>query len=289
MISELRGDGLIQIQAHNPRALAWTVPAWAMLCGVIASGVFTLTAANVTRLLLALLLVEASWGTLWRALSTTGWAVLFRRWQNWRLGDRLFYLPYTQPASPLDRASRWAAQLKSWAETLLFPTAGRSLKMIAAGVFFSLVIAGTLGSEMVMLTVASLSLMELAMVVKRESDQPAGEWDGILRLGLPWLAGHLAFSPFTLSSVMLAAAFSVAIVGIGPASPRRGSVLWVTGQALAAFFLIPLRHPLSAAFLILLLIPQLLLLTTHTGGSKRWTYPAWPWMAAGMMLTAWTL
>jgi hypothetical protein len=291
--SELRSGGFFRLRIHPGGALAWAIPAWATLCGAIASGGLALTLSDGVRLLLVLLMVDAGWGALWGALATTDWATPLYRWREWHVGTNPRLPPYVRPGSPGERLARWLSRLWAWGQAVLIPAAGPGLGAAIAGLALSLILAGALGPDLLALTIGGVALMQLALVMRRGRTQPGPGWDGALRLGLPWLAGHLAFAPSTLPSTALAAAFSVAIVGAGCASRARGRALWAAGQLAAAVFLLPLHRPLAIPFLTLLLIPQLLIpqvsSSIRSGNSHQWARRAWPWLAAGMLVAAWAL
>ncbi len=287
-MSELRSDGLIRLMARSGRRLSWLVPTWAVACGALASGALTPTLSTGIRLLLVLLLVDAGWGTLWNALSTTDWSTPLRRWRNWHLGEKWPSPPYTQPDSPASLAVQWLGQLYSWSDAVLAPVAGRAVGAAVVGLVLSLALSAALGSGAVLLTIASLALMQMALLADRGRGQAGSAWDGALRLGLPWLIGHLALAPITPASLALAVAFSLAVAGIGHADQPRGLALWVTGQLAAAALLLLLQLALAVPFAVLTLIPQILLFRAAEK-PRDWIYQAWSWMAAGMLLAAWVL
>ncbi len=285
MTFELRRDGLIRLCAFPTRALGWAVPLWATLCGAIASDGFSLTLTDGVRLLLTFLLLEAGWGTLWAALATTDWAAALRRWPD-RPAGRTRFLPYTQPASPAGRLARWLAQLRFWWASA-DGSFRRALAAVIASLCCSLLLAAVLGLSLFLLTALAMSLMELALVLDRGRGQVGAGWDAVLRLGLPWLAGHLAFAAPALPTVALATTFSLAVAGIDRSDRSGGRALWTGGQGIAALFLVLLQRPLAVPFLTLLLLPQLLLAGWDKEG--RWPAHAWPWLAAAMLLAAWAL
>lgn len=290
MTAELRSDGLIRLRIRPGGVMAWTIPAWATLCGAIASGELTPTLSAGLQLLLTLLLVEAGWGTVWSALATTNWAMPLRRWRNWRIGDPPRLLPYTQPGSPGYRLAHWLSQLQSWYRAVLVPTAGPAIGAIVAGLAISLILAAVAGLELTMLTLAVCAVMQLAIALDKGRGQPSAGWGAVLRLGLPWLAGHLTFTSLTLPSLALAAAFSLAVTGTDTARQGWGRALWTVGQLIAAALFILLRHPLVVLFLTLLLFPQwLLAIRPSPANPHRWIRRAWPWLTAAMLLAAWTL
>lgn len=245
------------------------------------------------QLVMVLLLVEVGWGTVWTALATTDWTRPLRRWRHWNLGEPGVTVPYTQPGSPAARLTRWLAQLRSWYRAVLAPTAGPAVGAIGVGAAFSLLLAVVAGRGLLLVTLVAFALMELAVAVDGGREQPGPGWDAVLRLGLPWLAGHLAFSALSLPSLALAASFSVAIAGTGVDRLGWARGLWAGGQLMAAALFIPLKRPLAVLFVVLLLFPQWL--TTLWVPSERatdprgWVRHAWPWLTVSMFLAAWSL
>lgn len=293
MTTELRKSGLIRLHTRRRGASGWIIPAWATLCGAVASGALEPTLPALVRLLLALLLVEVGWGTTWGALATTNWITPLRRWRHWHVGAPSRFLPYTQPGSPGYRLARSAFQLRSWYQAVMAPSTGPAIGAVAAGVALSLVLAAVGGTELVLLTLAGCAFMELAVVLDRGRGQAPGGWDALIRLGLPWLAGHATFAPLSTSSLILAATFSLAVGGLASARGKWGRVLWAAGQLLTAILFVSLRQPLIVALLTLLLFPQWLATVQSaevgTATTQRWTRRAWPWLAAAMLLAAWSL
>ncbi|MGD1996811.1 MAG: hypothetical protein PVH62_08570 [Anaerolineae bacterium] len=292
-MTELRNGGLIRVQVHAGRTLGWVLPVWAALCGAVASGDFVLSAVGGGRLLIVFLLVEAGWGTVWSALATTDWATPIRRWRNWSMDVRLALLPYAQPGSPGYRSARWLAQLRAWWRQIVVPTVGSSVGKVMVGLAMSLILAAAAAPELAMLSLAAFALMQLALVLERGRGQPPLGWDCAFRVGLPWLAGHLAFTPLSLPSVALAMVFSTTVAGAGAVDRRWRRILWTGGQLCAASLLILLHRPLAALFLTLLLSPQWLLAAwsprTTSSNPPGWIRRSWPWLVAGMLLSAWAL
>lgn len=284
--SELRSGGLIRLRLRGGSLLAWLLPAWATACGAIASGMPAATPEGAVRLLLALLLVEAGWGAVWEALATTDWAAPIRRWRNWYLGEVPLSLlpPYSRPGSPAERIARWLAQLRAWGQGVLSPMAGRALGTVAAGLLLSTALALALGQGPLLLTLGLLAMMQLALVLEKGKAPPRSGWDGVIRVGWPWLVGHVLFAPLTLSSLLVAAAFSIAAVGMSQTEKGQRRLLELTGQSAVALLLILLHRPLAVPFLALFLVPQWLLSAQADDGRR--TRRAWIWLAAGMLLTA---
>jgi hypothetical protein len=105
-----------------------------------------------------------------------------------------------------------------------------------------------------------------------------------VRVGFPYLAGHLTFAPLTLPSLILAAAFSFAFSGTEGGQRTRHLALWVSGYLVAAILLLVLQRPLAVPFLLFLGLPPLL---TESHGGRGWfrRYGAW-WMAALALTSA---
>ena len=100
--------GLIRLRTHLTELSTWLGPAWAALCGALASGGSDWQGEEWLKLAVLVLLVDVGWGGLWAALGSSDWAATLVRWREWRSGDPVAALPYTLPGSPGDRISRWA-------------------------------------------------------------------------------------------------------------------------------------------------------------------------------------
>jgi len=196
--------GLIRFQARLTDLVTWLGPAWACLCGVVASDDFGWQGEDWLRLALLLLLVDGGWGTLWAALGSTNWAAPLRRWRNWRFGDPATPLPYALPGSPGDRASRWLGQLRTWWCDVLWPACGPALSAIVVALPVTVVLGALLGPELLLLSAAAFAVMQLGLAWEGGRGDVTPEWDGVVAVALPWLAGHGAFGEPTLHSAGLA-------------------------------------------------------------------------------------
>jgi hypothetical protein len=154
-----------------------------------------------------------------------------------------------------------------------------------------LAFAFAIGPDILMLTLAGFAFMQMAVLMNRGRGSAAAAWDAVLRLGLPWLAGHLTFWSLSLPSITLALVFSLAVGGMGIASKWWKYALWIGGQVLATAVLVYLRLPLVVLLLALFLVPQWLLVVwlvpqEADRGQDQWSRRAWPWLAAGMLVAA---
>jgi hypothetical protein len=287
--SEFRESGLIRLEARLGSTLAWVVPAWATLCGAVSSGRLALPGAS--ALFLVALLVEAGWGTMWGALASTNWATLLQGWRSWQGSDDAIALPYAKPDSPGHKLSHWFAQLRSWWRNDPDPAQRSSTWTVLIGAAASLAFAFAIGPDILMVTLAGFALMQMAVLLDRGRGSSPAVWDAVLRLGLPWLAGHLTFGSLALPSITLAVVFSLAVSGTGIARRWWRYALWIGGQILAFALLVYLRHPLVALLLALFLVPQWLLVVWIVPQEvdqqqDKWARRAWPWLAAGMLVAA---
>ena len=288
--------GLIRLQAHLTDWVAWVGPAWAAVCGLIASGSFGWQGEDWLRLAVLILIVDAGWGTLWAAMGSTDWAKPLRRWRNWRFGEPSAMPPYTLPGSPGDQMSRWLGQLRAWWRDIFWPTCGHTLSAIAIALPVTVILATLLGMELLLLSAAALSVIQLAALVMNRARQGAGDvvvskWDAIVAVMLPWLAGHLTYGPLTLRSVGLALAFALAWGATWRAYSRWERVLVIGPQFLAAALLVALHNPLAAGCLLLVLTPQVALLPWLRRGQPISWYVRHtrPWLMGAMLVAAWAV
>jgi len=283
--------GLIRFQGRLTDLITWLGPAWASLCGVVASGSFGWQDEDWLRLALLILLIDGGWGTLWAALGSTNWATPLRRWRDWRSGDPVTPLPYTFPGSPGDQASRWLGQLRAWWRDVLWPTCGPAISAIIVTLPATAVLGALLGPESLLLSAAALAVMQLGLAWEGGRGDVTPEWDSVVAVTLPWLAGHVVFGEPTLSSAGLALTFALAWGAAWRTQSAWGRTLGIGAQLLAAALLVVLHRPLAAGFLLLLLTPQLVLLPWVRRGQP----PSWyahytrPWLMAAMLVAAWAL
>jgi hypothetical protein len=283
--------GLIHLQARLADPVTWLAPAWAALCGVVASGGFDWQVQNWLRLALLVLLVDGGWGTLWAALGNTDWAKPLRRWRNWRFGEPTATPPYTLPGTPGDRVSRWLGQLRAWWRDVLWPTCGPALSTIVVALPVTALLGMLLGSELLLLSIAALTVMEAGLVWTGGRGAVTAGWNATVAVMLPWLAGHVAFSPLTPSSAAMALALALVWGAAWHVESPWGRVVGAGGQLVAVTLLIAFRHPLAACCVALLLVPQLALLPWIIHGQPAAWYArhTCSWLMAAMLIAAWAL
>lgn len=282
VVSYSASDDLVRLQARFTSLMHWLAPAWAALCGAVASGDFDWQGADWLRLALLILLVDVGWGVLWTAMGSTDWATPLRRWRDWRSGEPAQRLPYTLPNSLGDQASHWLGQLRAWWRDVFWPTCGLSFSAIVVALVGAAALGMFLGMDLLLLNVAALAMMQLGLAWNGGRGMVAPGWDAVIAVTLPWLAGHIAFSgTLAFSSAGLALAFALAW---GSA----GRWLGIGAQVMAAVLLVVLHSPLAAGCLLLLLVPQLVLLPWLQRGQPISWYVryAHPWVMAVMGIAA---
>jgi len=242
-------------------------------------------------LALLILLVDGGWSTLWAALGGTDWATPLRQWRRWRSGKRLATPPYTLPGSPGDDVSRWLGQLRAWWQDILWPACGSAVLAIAVALPVTIVLGALLGMESVLLSIATLAVIQLGAAWESGRGFIAPGWDAIIAVTLPWLAGHAAFGPLRLSSAAMALAFALPWGSTWRANRAWARVLSIGTQLLAAALLIALRQSLAASTLLLLIVPQLAIFPWLQRGHPLSQYVRYarPWLMAAMLVAAWAL
>jgi hypothetical protein len=278
---------LLRISAHPGSPPVWFLPLWATVCGAVAADI-PLALPHLVRWLLALFLVELGWGELWLALTATDWATPLGRWQRWeeeapRPPNRP-PLPYARPGSPADRLARWLAQLTSWGRTVFLPLVGPALGSALAGLLLSLALSAMLGRDFLLLTLGVLASAQLVALASGGRGEVGPGVGLAFRVGLGWLAGHIALAPLALPSAVLAGVLSLAASGAQDAPGTHRRALWVGGYLGAMLLLVVLHRPLAVPFVAFLALPPLL--TDTVEGAPSWLRRYGFWLATAMLLAA---
>ena len=281
---------LMKLEVRINRPLTWLGPAWAALCGAVASGWLTLNGQNLLVLLIALFLADALWGTLWHLLAERDWFVS-SNWRSQAQEASLTALPYTAPGSPSHRIFSRLGQKLAWWRAVFWPRQGSALLGLAVALPLTLVLAVIVGRRVIILTTAALAIMVLALLRTRRHSVPPLSLRAILEMGLAWLAGHTAFAPLTLRSFLLATLYTVAYhncLKLATNSGKRSLTLLKVSQAAVIALLVFLKQPVVAGVVGLLLLPQMLLQPFLDQGEVELWYlrRTRPFLMAGMLLAA---
>jgi len=271
-------------------------PAWAVLCGAIASGRLGGDGRDLLTLLLALLLAEPLLGGLWRV-------VVVSPWEDWAaaapIGDQdlaLPPLPYTAPGSPSARLTAW---LSAWLARLGTASGAQLAQAVGELVglaILALAVAIVLGWPIVALLLVALAIAVVQAIGQRRGWWGTTVWPAIFDLGLAWLIGEGIFRELSLpgsgASLAVAGLYTVAYAGgiaLTRGDLRRGLAAFAGAQGLVVVLLIALQRPLYAGAVGLLLVPPLLLASWlgRAGGRGAWLLQGTQlfWLA-GMLVAA---
>lgn len=281
---------MMKLEVRVTRPLTWLGPAWAALCGAMASGWLTLSGQNLLFLLIALFLADALWSTLWHLIAERDWFVS-SNWPSQTQEPNLTALPYTAPGSPSHRIFNRLGRKLAWWRAVFWPRQGPAFVGLVVALPLTLILAIILGQRVIILTSAVLAIMMLALLRARRHGAPPLSLRAILEMGFAWLAGHIAFGPLTLWSFLLAAFYTVAYhscLKLARNSGRPSLVLLKVSQAAVIVLLIFLRQPIVAGVVGLLLLPQMLLQPFLGQGQVELWYlrHTRPFLMAGMLLAA---
>jgi hypothetical protein len=261
----------------------------AVACGAVASGWGVWDGPSVARLFLAWLLTDLAWGTVWDLLNgldgTPG--------RKEAAPGRVPGLPYTQPGSASYRLLQMLHALRrdwGWRSAAVLLAIGISIGLTAL-----------LPAALRPLTAAALALCLAGAIVRRHEGRPSAGGQALLTLGLPWLAGHVAYAPLTMPALVAAAGCTLALWGylrvlnpdrrrdrsLEPAS--KGVLQVILGQVILGALVAWLRQPWLTTGVLALLLPALALwpvlaqeMSPHQREADRHWYVRW----AGMGLVA---
>jgi hypothetical protein len=302
----------IQIPARS-RGL-WLSPAWAVLCGVVASGAFVWTGRDVLIAALAVLLADGAWATAWWGLVETDWPQLIGRWplvapdpmeprtrpsfggmeqspsfggmeQSPSFGGIRQPWPLARPGSPADRAQQWAARGRMWWHVILWPEAGTPVLSALVSSGLAVVLSAVIGWPALTLSLGALALIQIGVLLEHRHGRASHVARGALDVGLAWALGHAAFGALTPVSIGLAALFAIvygsSIDLAHGGQQRRG---WLLPQAIVVLILVVIQQPLAAFAATSLLITQALLATVLRGLS--FAQAAQGWLLLAMLAAA---
>jgi hypothetical protein len=275
------------IRLHIPtreRAL-WLGPAWAVICGLIAGGTFAWRGHDILFAVLAVLLADGIWGTLWWTLIETNWSEVFARWPEASIDQPTRSLPFTQPGSAAYRAQHWLNRSIVWFRSGLWPHLGSSVLTALVSIGLGIVLSIIIGWQALALSLAAFALIQIALLVRRVRRGAVSIIHGLLDVGLAWILGHAALSDVRLISFVIAILFSLAYSGaIEIIQHEKSARRWLIPQLLIVIVLIVLQQPLAAFALITVLVAQALLSTILRGHtfarSAQW------WLMLSMLIAA---
>ena len=260
----------------------WLSPAWAVLCGLIASSAFVWTGRDMVIAALAVVIADGAWATQWWGFVDTDWRQLLANWASIAVERSESSLALR--GSPADRSQHSLARLRLWWQAGGREQAGTPLFSALAALALGVLLSAVIGWQALALTFAALALTQIALILRLHNR--AINWlHGFVAIGLTWMLGHAAFGALTVLSALAAVIFSFAYAAMldlaqGAAATRR----WLLPQIVLVIGLIALQQPIAALALIALLIAQSLLATvTHSMDFAR---AAQWWLMLAMLVVA---
>ncbi|MBI5565313.1 MAG: hypothetical protein HY870_10470, partial [Chloroflexi bacterium] len=266
------------------RAL-WLSPAWAVLCGIIASSAFVWTGRDVLIAMLAVLLADGAWATGWWGLVETNWPQLIARWTQVTPDPIRQPWPLAHPGSPADRAQHWAARTRVWWREVLWPEASTPVLSAIVSSGLAVVLSAIIGWAALTLSLGAFALTQIGVLLEHRHGRASHVARGAMDVGLAWALGHAAFGALTPYSASVAALFAIAYgSSVDLARGGQQARWWLLPQLAVAIVLVLIQQPLAAFAVISLLIAQSLLVTVRRGLS--FAQGAQVWLLLAMLVTA---
>ncbi len=277
----------IALELHSAQPITWIGPAWATLCGGLASGAFAVSGETLLRILIAIILTDPILGA-WRATwVNTDWRAPLRVWKptptrSWML------VPYARLDSPAARFSQWISSRAKFWRSALWPEVGLALSTLLISGLIALTVALVLGTVVFIITVLALFLAPLEAELDTHR---AGLWARtLLEISAAWLIGNAALAAPNLDSLLLALFFGFAYRGLLSiaASQDVGFAISNLSQVVVGAILVARGAVLNAGFVGIGLVAQALWQTVaRRVGAYDATYlPRVQWFLLAAMIIA---
>ena len=247
--------------AFAPRLAFSGLAVVALGAGVLASGVAVGTVDSLLVIVMALVVTQIGWATIWHGVAGVAWRQPLAELRAWPARTLVRPLPYTQPGSAAEKTALALGHLRDWANARLLPQYGALLAGLVGAVIVGLVMSLVLGPQPAALTLGAVLLTQVALLVCRANGQPHALFGGLMWVGLPLLMGYALFQSVTLDVVLVAVGLSMAYAGTDSAPRARG--WWLAGAGVVLVLLVATRRPLGAFAIAVLALPQLLLVPSR--------------------------
>lgn len=277
----------IALELRPARPATWLGPAWATLCGVVASGAFVFSGQDVLRLLVAILLTDPLLGA-WRAAwVNTDWRAPVRAWRptptrSWML------LPYARMDSPAARVSQWISSRGKFWRSALWPEVGQSISALVVSGFIALTVALVLSPTAFTITLVALALapIEAELGTRTFGQIPRA----LAEIGAAWMIGHSALARPTWQSFALALFFALGYRGVMALASSRdlGFAIANLSQVLVGGVLLITGALVHAGIVGICLVAQILWqsLARHLNEYHSTYLPRVQWFMLAAMLAA---
>ncbi len=249
---------------------AWLGPAWAALCGLIASATFSFDAPDLLVAAFVFILADWAWPALWTTCVRTDWLAPIGHWPNTPAPARSIQVPYLQPGSPGDRWLTWAARAGAWWRSFFAPMAGASATSALAALAIGLALSAAIGWRALALTLAVVALTGVGALRALRTGLDSDWLRSIVYGALPWWLGHAAFAPLTAESAGISVLFGLAyraLMNTTQADRAPSPAGLIAPQIVAAAALFSGYEPVAAFVVVLALAAQAALralLTDHS-------------------------
>jgi len=263
--------GLLKLGLRPTGSVVWVGPAWAVLCGAVASGALERDWHLVVSVLLAVILADPVLSTVWSLATRDEYYPASGASNNPSQGFTLPTLPYTLPDSIAGRLRDLLGErLTSWRSTV-WPRAGQMLLAMGFASAVALLIAAVLGLAPIALAVAILGASAVRLMLRDTPDALDGVLGGFVLAGAPWLLGYVVLANALtggqglttfMTALLGAATYAGVFRGSSLIAERRLSVganVLTLFQMIAISVLILTRQPIFGAAVALLLLPQVML------------------------------
>jgi hypothetical protein len=269
---KLHEGGLLALEVRPVGPRVWLGPAWAALCGAVASGGFELEWQMLLMVLLAVVLADPVLGSVWALASRVGaWSFPEAKRDNPGEHSPMPALPYTLPGSVGDRLLSSVAHMSWRWQGIIWPRAGSTILGIGFLSLVAVLLAASLGRGALLVTVVALGVGVGATLQSRSTSVLHPALAACFLAGLPWLIGYAALGGSGVEKEGLGAWLQVlvwpalyattwyAYRWMGDRQPYGGALLLGIAHLLAVGALVVVRQPIMAGVVALLLLPQLLL------------------------------
>jgi hypothetical protein len=279
---EIETGQLIRLQIPIRTRTLWLSPAWAVVCGIIASSAFVWTGRDVLIGLLALVVVDGAWATVWWGLIDTDWRSLFATWDTFDVAH--VDATWGAAGSSAARSQRGFARLRLWWQVIGKERAGSPLLSALFSAALAFLLSAVIGAVAIGLTLAALALTQIGLIL-RVHGRTVNVLRGFVDVGLAWLLGHAAFGQLTLLSALTALIFSFSYAAMLYVAQRGAHQRrWLMPQLIMVIILVFLQQPFAALALLTLLIAQTSLSTVLHGLDFART--AQIWLMLSMLIAA---
>lgn len=262
--------GLFNLSFGPTGSKIWVGPAWAVLCGTVASGALSRDWRSVVSVLLAVIVADPILCTIC-TLTADGYRPVADTTGNPGHAHRFPSLPYTLPGSVAARLQGYLGERLASSPWAVRPRTRRRLVTAGFASALAILIAASLGSLPVALVVAALGMIAGRLIVQDRSEVLNRVLDSFVLAAATWLLGYVALAnPLVgergLSSLGLATLWAVTYAGVFHGCVLISAQRLSSGANVLALFqiimvavLILAKSPILGGAVTLFVLPQVML------------------------------